>query len=106
MKTKLTGIDRAMIPNILPREGDLLQQTTVKGIIEKVEIKPEEFEYYGITLEGNRMVWKGERILQEKEFDISKPESQVLKAAVEHLNNTKKITLQTLETCQKIQRMR
>lgn len=106
MKIKLTGIDRAVIPELLPKEGDMLQLTTCKAIIDLIGIKPSEFDFYGITLEGGRMMWKGEGILQEKDFDIKKPESQVLKAAVDQLNNTKKITLQNLETCQKIQRMR
>ena len=105
MKIKLTGIDRVIIPSILPQEGDLLQQTTVKAIIELVEIKPDEFEYYGITLDKEMMLWNSEKILQEKEFDITKPYQQVLKSAVEDLDNRKKINLQMLDTCIKIKNL-
>lgn len=105
MKVKLNGIDRAMIPSLLPKEGDMLQQTTIKELIQMIEIKSDEYNQYDIRMEGNMMLWDTKKILAEKEYELTKPYIQILKSAVDDLNQQKKINQQILDTCLKIKNL-
>lgn len=105
MKVKLTGLDRAMIPQIVPPEGDLLQQQIIKELMDLVVIKPGEYDEYKIIRDGSRIMWNGPEILNEKEFDLSKPAIQVLKDAVDQLDKQKRINPQILETCLRIKKL-
>jgi len=103
MKVKLNGIERAIIPDLLQEsEGDMLQQTIVNELINRIEIKPDEFKKYDIRLEGNMMLWDNKKILAEKEFDFLPPEIQALKDVVDDLSKRRKINQKIYNICKKI----
>jgi len=103
MNVKLNGIDRAIIPTILEDfSGDMLQITIAKELIPVIKIKPDEYDQYDIYLEGNMMKWNTKKILSDKEFDLSTVYIQILKAAVDDLDQRKRINLQIHDTCTKI----
>lgn len=112
MKQKLTGLDRINIPIMLQRavlEGNETEMTTIrelkKEIIEMVAIKQEEFEEYGIK-ERNGLLFWNDKIQTEKEFDLKKSYTELLKQTRQVLNDNRKITEQMLDTCIKIQKMK
>ena len=108
MKHKLSGLDRINIPKILPKEANLLSQQIAKEILEEVTIKSEEFEEFDLheDQENQRITWDIEKIKVEKEFELKKPHTQVLKDAVDALDKAGKITQQIVDTCTKIKGMR
>ncbi len=108
MKYKLSGLDRINIPKILPKESSLLSQQIAKEILEETTIKSEEFEEFDLAEDqaNQRITWDIEKIKIEKEFELKKPQTQVLKDAVDKLDKEGKITQQIVDTCTKIRSMR
>ena len=108
MKHKLNGLDRLIIPKLLPEQGGLLEQSIVKEIIEIIRVRSEEFDDFGIKEDHNtRMLnWDEEKIKIEKDFDLNKSQTQLLQDAVEKKDKDKQINQHNLETCQKIKKMR
>lgn len=107
MKQKLNGLDRLLIPKLLPEKGSMLEQTTAKEILDLTKVKTEEFDEYGLVeLPNGTLDWDKEKIKVEKEFDLNKIHVQALKDAVSKKDKAKEIDLLMLETCQKIQKMR
>ena len=116
MKQKLNGIDRLLIPQLLPTESGILEQLTIREIIDIVAIRSEEFDDYGLVEKeekcphcgqgGGGLDWDKEKILIEKEFDLKKPHTEVLKKAVEKADKDGKISQRILDTCLKIQKLR
>jgi len=107
MKYKLNGIDRLIIPKLFAEKGTMLQQTTVKEVNEKLLIKSDEFEEYGLVedKENETLSWNKDKIKIEKEFDLSKVHIQLLKESVDKKDKDGEINQQILETCQKIKKM-
>jgi len=110
MKQKLNGIDRLNIPIILNKaipEGAGLEVITMKEIIDMVGIPSEEFDEYGLKPNPNGGIsWDTEKIKTEKEFDLKKPHTELLKQAAKKLDESKKVNLQIVDTWSKIQNMR
>jgi len=110
MKTKLTGLDRLNIPLILNKaipEGGGLEVITIKEIIDMVGIPSEEFEEYGLKQNPQGgIMWNNEKIKLEKEFDLKKPHTEILKKAADVLDQQKKVNLQIVDTWAKIKEMR
>jgi len=112
MKTKLTGLDRINIPIILQKasiEGNETEIIAIKElkkeIVEMVIVKSEEFEEYGISQRNGLLFWN-DKIKTEKEFDLKKSYTELLKQCREILDNRRLITEQLLDTCLKIKEMR
>ena len=110
MNQKLSGLDRLNIPIMLQKaipEGNSLEVITMKEIIDMVGIPSEEFDEYGLKPNPNGgIMWDVEKIKIEKEFDLKKPHTEILKQAAEKLDKGKKVSLQTIDTWSKIQNMR
>jgi len=109
MKQKLTGLDRIFIPEIIQKaeiEGNMLEIIALKEINEKIGIRSDEFDEYGLRSNINGgVIWDPKKIIKEKEFDLTKPQVEVLKQAVENVNKKKKVKLSLIDTCLKIQKM-
>jgi len=107
MKFKLNGFDRLIIPKLFPENGTMLEQITIREIIEIIQIKSEEFSTFGLKENpSGQLTWDPEKIKTEKEFDLTKIHTDLLKEAVEKKDKAKQINQQILDTCQKIQKMR
>jgi len=105
MKLKLNGLDRLIIPKLFPERGGLLEQMTIKEINEMIQIKSEEFNDFDLVEKGGLLNWDNEKIKTEKEFDLTKTHTTLLKNAVDKKDKANEITQQILETCLKIQKM-
>ena len=49
--------ERIVFDELLPKAGDLLQQSLVKDLLEKVLIKPEERKKVNMRTESNAIKW-------------------------------------------------
>jgi len=114
MKIKLNGKDRLTIPRLLPEKGTLVEQATVKEIIEMVALKSTDFKKYGIEEDPvTKMLIpekldpeKNPKIAVEEEFDLTKPHVQLLKKQVQEKDDAKEITQFLYDTCIRINEMR
>lgn len=97
------------MPKILPTENStILEQQTVREILDMIAIKTEEFKEFDLRedRENNRLIWDVEKIKIEKEFDLKKPHVQVMKDAVDRMDKEKKISQLLLPTCERIKSLR
>ena len=107
-KELLSGIHRAFIPAILPQKGGRLTMVIVKGILEKIEFKIEEFEEFGLIENPHTgaLTWDRKKIKKEKEFDLKKSETEVMKDAVKKLDETNEWSRAITDTCLRIEKLR
>lgn len=114
MKIKLNGKDRLTIPRLLPEKGTLVEQATVKEVLEMVALKSTDFTKYGIEEdERTKMLLpecldpeKNSKISIEEEFDLTKPHVQLLKKQVKEKDDAGEITQFLYDTCIRINEMR
>lgn len=118
MKYKLNVLDRLIIPNLLPKEGSIIEQTTVKEIRDKVVLKSEDFEKFGLVeaidpRTGGKTFTnessdpeENPKLLEEFEIEFNKTHSTVLKEAATKLDDDKKVTPFSLNTVVKLKAMR
>jgi len=114
MKIKLNGRDRLTIPRLLPEKGTLVEQATVKEVLEMVALKSADFKKYGIQEdERTKMLIpdcldpeKNPLIALEEEFDLTKPHVQLMKKQVKEKDDAGEITQFLYDTCVKINEMR
>ena len=107
MKVKLNGLDRLIIPEILPQQGGRLEMMVREEIVDIIKINSSEFEGFGLYDLGNGQVqFDQDKILGEKEFDLKKPQTDFLKESVRKLDEKKMWTPRNTKTCLKIEKMR
>jgi hypothetical protein len=118
MKYKLNVLDRLIIPNLLPKEGSIVEQTTAKEIRDKVHLQSSDFKKYGLVeytdpKTGGKAFTndsvdpdQNKKLLEEIDVDFSKTHTEVLKAAASKLDDAKKVTPFNLDTVLKIKDMR
>ena len=107
MKLLLSAKERLSLKILFPAKGDLLQQTLVKEISERTDVKKEEMEKIGIELTTVGYHWEKEKEAEvekaDKEFNFTETEARFLKEQVKRLDSEKAITQQILDLCLKIQ---
>lgn len=90
MKLKL--LDRAMLPTVLPKEGNLVTIRIVKDIVSKVDLTQKDFVSYDIKpLESGGLTWDNK--YNDVTFDIDFTELEVneIKKALKVLDETNKL---------------
>ena len=114
MKIKLNGKDRLTIPRLLPEKGSLVEQATVKEVLEMVALKSADFVKYGIIENETTGMLdpscldseKNSKILIEEEYDLTKPHVQLMKKQVKAKDDAGEITQFLYDTCIRINEMR
>lgn len=118
MKYKLNVLDRLIIPNLLPKEGSIVEQTTAKEIRDKVHLKSSDFTKYGLVEQNDPRTGTkaftnssvdtelNKKLLEEIDVDLSKTQTEVLKDAVTKLDESNKVTPFNLSTILKLRNMR
>lgn len=118
MKYKLNVLDRLIIPNLLPREGSVLEQTTAKEIRGLIKLKSIDFSKYGLEERFDPQIGgksftndsidpdENKKVLEEIEVDLTKSQTQLLKEVATKLDEDKKVTPFQLDTIIKLKDMR
>lgn len=98
---KLSIKERLMLPTIMPLEGNLQEQMSVKVIKEKALISKEEEKAIKYKA-GNEGINWDEKLAVDKEIDLNPAEIILLKSAVDTLDKNNKVTQNNLSLCIKI----
>ena len=119
MKYKLNVLDRLIIPNLLPREGSVMEQTTAKEIRDKVKLDTADFSKYGLEERSDPMnpgakaftnesvdPEKNKKLLEEIEVELNKTHTTLLKDVATKLDDGKKVSPFNLDTIVKLKDMR
>lgn len=107
MKFKLNARDRLIIiGEILPQNGSKMDMIVAEEIEEIIRVGSDEFAEYGIREDNGRLMWDPVKSLNEKEFDLKKPHTTLLKERVKDMDKQKKWNRGNVKTCQKIEEMR
>ena len=104
MKLVLSVKDRLMLQGVLPQSGDLISQTIVKDIQDKIRITQQEMTEGEFRAEKESIMWNPLKV-KEVEFDFTNAEVNTLKDAVKKLDEEKKITMENIELCLKINQL-
>lgn len=99
---QLTIKERVMLSDILPQQGNKLQQIVVRGILKKVEFTTDEIETFGVTFNSQGISWN--EIGKNSIFEITLNDSEisVLKESTNLLDKQSKITQFNLNLVEKI----
>lgn len=105
MKMTLSIKDRLVFSHLYPREGNLIAQTLVKDIIEKVKITQKEMKEVNFReVEGNSGVYMWDANIEPNEYEFTVEEGKFLKDQVSRLDKENKITQECIDLCVIIQK--
>lgn len=108
MKTKesrlnLTIKERALLPDILPQQGNKLQQIIVRGLLLKVEFKSTEIDQYGLKFTGQGISWNEKGNKTAFDYELQDSEISILKEAAVDIDKNGKVTQHNLSLLEKIE---
>jgi hypothetical protein len=98
---KLAVKERILIAGIYPRESNIINQTIVKDISDKVKILQDEMKEINLKLDGGQFTWDNKKAV-DKDVEFTDLELQLLKGQVDKLDKENKITMDILDLCLKI----
>lgn len=94
---KLTVLDRVLLGGIIPQEGDMPRMIQVKGIQEKISVKPDEADEIGMrpTEDGNGVLWNATD--KEIEVTFNSQQTKIINDSFKRIDKAKKFNLQLLD---------
>ena len=104
MKVTFKLTDRLLANSLLPEMGDLITQSLVRSILEKVSITPQEIQDWEIKAtvgpdgKGSNITWNVEKEVP-KEVELFDPEIGLLKEGVRKLIEEKRVSQQNYNLC-------
>ena len=98
---KLSIRERISFNALLPKTGDILGQSLVKSLQDKVQVTPEEIKLIGLRQEGTMVRWD-EKKDPNMEITFSKFELDFLKEQVKKIDAEKRVTQDNLSLLLKI----
>jgi len=103
-KIKLTVKDRLTFQQLFPKQSNLINQTLVRDIDEKVSLTQEEQKLIGLKAgEGGVVRWSNEADRNvSKNVKFTGAEINFLKAQIDRLDKEEKISQDILNLCLKI----
>ena len=98
---KLSIKDRLVFKLLYPQEGNLITQTLVRDISEKIKITQEEMKNLKLESSGDMVKWD-ETNDKGLEVEFTQLEINLLRDRVKELDSKNKITQENLDLCVKI----
>lgn len=99
MKLKL--LDRIVLLQILPSEGNMKTLTINRDLKKKLELKQKEYTDYNIQIdESGRVAWNEKGIKASFEYNFSALEENEIKLALQQKDRDKKMTQDMLGLCE------
>jgi len=102
---KLTILDRFMLLQILPPEGDLRTMKVVHALRMDLALTAAEIEAWEVkdvpAAEGRSSVVWNETKVEEVEIDVAGVKTEILVEALRKLDKDKKLGVQHLSICEK-----
>lgn len=101
-KLKLTIKERVILSDILPQQGNKLQQIIIRGLTKKTEFKPDEVDEFGMTFTAQGVAWNEKAKSAEFEFELSDAELSILKESASLADKEARVTQHNLSLLEKI----
>jgi hypothetical protein len=87
---KLNVLERLLLLQILPAEGDFVTLKIIKGLKESIALSEADFKEFDIKQEGEQVLWNQEGS-KEKEIKIGEKATDVIVEALQKLDSEKKL---------------
>lgn len=104
MIVNLNVRDRLVIISILPQNGSLEEMVEILEIVKKIKFSEEEKQDIKYIQNENKIEWDLDKDLG-RDFEFSIDQIKILKDCVKELDKNKKIDLNLLDTCIKINKL-
>ncbi len=99
---KITLLEKIMIGNILPAEGNIKTLIIIKDIKKKTELTQDHIAKYGIDVtKDGRVAWNEEGTKAEFDIEFTELEKGEIKAVLQKLDKEKKLTVDHLSLVEK-----
>jgi len=98
---KLNIKERLLMAGLYPQKGNLIAQTLVKDISERVRLTQEEIKKLNFRSENNLYRWDEDKV-GEKEFILTETELNFLREQVSRLDKENAVNQDLLPLCLKI----
>ncbi len=99
---KITLLEKIMIGNILPAEGNIKTLIIIKDIKKKIELTQEDITNYGVeVMSDGRVKWNEEGTKVEFEIEFTELEKGEVKSVLQKMDKEKKLTVDHLSLVEK-----
>ena len=99
MKKKLRFLDRILLLNLLPTEGNFKTIIIIKDINAKIAITQEEIKKYKLTVVGTQISWDNKVGSQTFDVSLTELERNEITLALEKADKDAKLTADHIELC-------
>jgi hypothetical protein len=87
---KLNVLERLLLLQILPAEGDFVTLKIIKGLKESVALSEGDFKEFDIKQESEQVLWN-QKGNEERAINIGEKATDVIVEALKKLDNEKKL---------------
>jgi len=91
---KLSILDRLVLLNVLPKEGQVTTLKIVRKLQEDLSFSEEEHKRLNFRQEEDRLVWNDE---EDKEIEIGERATDIIKSALRTLNDQGKLHIDAVD---------
>jgi len=99
---ELTVMERMVVPNILPKEGSMLELVSAKNVREAIQFTEDELVQLKIVQEDDRVQWDPEAATAiVREIEFTGPQTKMIVDALQKLDREKKLAPEHLTLCEK-----
>ena len=89
--TELAVVERLVLLNILPKEGDFTTIKLLRKLRENLSFDEDEHKKLNFVQDGDQVRWNQEA-LSDKRIQIGEKQADIIQSALEKLNDEKKLT--------------
>ncbi len=106
MKITLSVKDRLTLPNLLPKQGSMIDLEIISNIKDNIKFTPKEIEQLKFKdLPNGGITWSPvAEVSFEAEFENS--EIQIIKQGIDQLDKTKQIASDQYDLCKRIKEIK
>ena len=100
MKYNLTVVDRVILLNVLPKEGNMITLLSLRDLKAELVFSEAENEALGVRMEDGNLMWNKDAE-QEKAVEINGTMTKIIVEALLDMDKKGKLNEAMIDTCQK-----
>jgi len=100
MKYNLTVVDRVILLNVLPKEGNMITLLSLRDLKAELVFSEAENESLGVKMEDGNLMWNKDAE-QEKAVEINGTMTKIIVEALLDMDKQGKLNEAMIDTCQK-----
>ena len=97
---KLNIGERLIVCSILPKEGSVVTLRTIRGLISKLGLTPEEIQEYEVIEKDGMCMWNSQGG-SPKDFELHDVELDIIRKQLRDLDTNKKLLMEQMEVYDK-----